>query len=334
MPSSNHLSTLARQWEILQLLPSRMPGRTITEIHQQLIEKGHEVTRRTVERDVEGLSEVFPMGCNDRSKPWGWYLLPTAKTDLPGMALAEAVSLGLMEDLLRQVAPSHFTRALESRFSRADAILAEMPHNRNARWTDLVRYLPPGLPLQKPLIEDSVMEIVQQALLEKRQIEVDYLPAESGKTSVRTLHPLALILQGERPYLLATTFKYQDVRYYAMQRIKRAAVLDAPAKRPPGFTLDRYLAQGGGQFGQGETVTLKAKVSPELTRLLEETPLSNDQKITSRAGVHTLTATVRRSWQLDFWIRSQGPSITVMQPASLRKSIISDLEELLKNYRQ
>jgi len=56
---------------------------------------------------------------------------------------------------------------------------------------------------------------------------------------------------------------------------------------------------------------------------LEETPVSNDQKITIRAGLHTLTATVPDSWQLHFWIRSQGAAITVLKPASLRESIIA-----------
>lgn len=332
MPSSNHESTLARQWEILKILPTRRPGITVTDLHRKLADAGHEVTRRTVERDLEGLCSVFPLTTNDISKPFGWYLRTNEEIAFPSMPLAEAVSLGLMEDLLRQMAPSCFATALDGRLALARSMLREMPKNRSARWTDLVRYIPPGLPLQKPAIKNEIMDSIQQALLERRQIQVDYHPPESDEAKGLTLHPLALVLQGERPYLVATAFRYPDVRFYAIQRVNRAEILDLPSKRPTGFSLDGYLSDGGGQFGDGTEIALKARIDPYLARLLEETPLSKDQRIITRVGVHTLTATVRDSWQLHFWILSQGASITVTQPAPVRKRLINTIKASLEKY--
>ena len=112
-----------------------------------------------------------------------------------------------------------------------------------------------------------------------------------------------------------------------------ATVLDEAVKRPKGFSLDAYLASGAAQFGSGEIITLKARVDENLARLLDETPLSKDQKITTRAGVRTLSASVHDSWQLHFWLLSQGAAITVVKPAALRRRMISCLEETLGNYR-
>ena len=67
---------------------------------------------------------------------------------------------------------------------------------------------------------------------------------------------------------------------------------------------------------------------------MEETPISNDQKIYTRSGVQTLTATVQKSWQLHFWLLSQGPAITVLKPVSLRKEIIAALESSLSRYKE
>jgi predicted DNA-binding transcriptional regulator YafY len=333
MPSSSHESTLARQWEILKILPTGRPGISVRDLHDKLARSGHEVTRRTVERDLAGLCRVLPVTSNEISIPFGWHWLPGAKIDFPGMSLAEAVSLGLMEDLLRQLAPSYFTRALEGRLVLADSILKALPKNRSAKWADLVRYVPPGMPLQKPAIDDEVIATVQQALLEERQLKVDYRQPDADEADERVLHPLALLLQGGRPYLLATAFRYTDVRHYAIQRIERAEILDAPLKRPAGFSLDRFLAEGGGQFGGERIITLKATIDESLARLLEETPLSKDQRITTGAKVHTLSATVPDSWQLHFWILSQGAAITVVKPVALRKTIVSCLEDALGNYR-
>ena len=110
-------------------------------------------------------------------------------------------------------------------------------------------------------------------------------------------------------------------------------MLDEPVKRPKGYSLDAFIDSGAAQFGSGETITLKARVSDDLARLLEETPISKDQKITRRSGVHTLTATVHDSWQLHFWLLSQGAAITVEKPVALRKRIVSCLEETLANYQ-
>lgn len=332
MPSANHGATMDRQWSLLKLLPSGPPGKSATQLRELLADDGHEVTKRTVDRDLNELSRIFPLSCNIKSVPFGWYLVPGARLDIPGMDLPEAVSLGLLEDLLRQLAPPTFMKALEGRFATAKEKLETLPKNCFAKWADLVRYLPPGLPLLKPFISAEVMRAAQDALLRQRQLKVSYRGPGTSTPKELLLHPLALIQQGERSYLLATTFDYENVYHYAVHRIQTAEILDEPAKRPKSFTLDTFLAQGGGQFGEGEMISLKAHLTDILAAILRETPISSDQKITTRAGKNLLTVTVKDSWQLHFWILSQGPAITIMQPASLKRNIVTQLKAALANY--
>ena len=333
MPSANHETTLARQWELLKILPSRGPGLSSRDIRDRLERAGHDVSKRTVERDLSELLRVFPIFSNEISIPFGWHWKPGARVDFPGIELAEAVSLGLLEDLLRQLIPPTFTEALEARFSAARDKLRALTQNRYAKWSDLIRYTAPGLPLHKPTIHPDVSRTVQEALLQKLQLKVHYRGPGSATNKELLLHPLAIIQQGERAYLLATTFDYQDVFHYALHRMRSAEILDAPAKRPAHFTLDTFLAQGGGQFGDGKTISLKAHLSDNLAAILRETAIASDQKITTRAGQNILTATVKVSWQLHFWILSQSPDITIMQPPSLRKEIMGKLREALANYQ-
>lgn len=332
MPSANHSTTYSRQWELLKLLPARRPGITARELWGQLERAGHEVDLRTVQRDLMELNRIFPIFCNEIAKPYGWYWKPGARVDFPGIDLAEAVSLGLLEDILRQLVPSHFIDALEGRFAAADEKLKALPKNRHAKWADLIRYLPPGLPLCKPTIDPEVSRCVQQALLQQQQLKVSYCSADAQKPKELVLHPLAFIQQGERPYLLATTFRYSKVVFYALHRMQAAQILAEPANRPADFSLDAFLAHSGGQFGDGKTITLKANLTENLATILRETPISSDQKITTRPGKITLTASVKDSWQLHFWIFSQGPFITILQPAPLRAFVISRLTEALAKY--
>ena len=333
MPSANHETTLARQWELLKMLPSRGPGLTSRDIRDRLERAGHDVSKRTVERDLSTLLTLFPIFSNEISVPFGWHWKPGARVDFPGIDLAEAVSLRLLEDLLRQLIPPSFTEALEGRFSEARDKLKALTQNRYAKWSDLIRYMAPGLPLHKPSINPGVSRAVQEALLQKLQLKVRYRGPGSTTTKELLLHPLAIIQQSERAYLLATTFDYQDVLHYALHRMRSAEILDAPAKRPAHFSLDTFLAQGGSQFGDGKTISLKAHVTDNLATILQETAIASDQKITTRAGKNTLTATVKDSWQLHFWILSQGPAITIVQPTALRNEIMGKLRESLANYQ-
>ena len=66
-------STLARQWELLKLLPSRAPGASASELQGRLQASGFSASKRTVERDLTELSRLFPIQCNSKGVPYGWY---------------------------------------------------------------------------------------------------------------------------------------------------------------------------------------------------------------------------------------------------------------------
>jgi predicted DNA-binding transcriptional regulator YafY len=65
-------STIIRQWHLLSLLP-KGPRRVDTAtLEARLRERGVEVHRRTIQRDLLELASVFPIVSDERSKPYGW----------------------------------------------------------------------------------------------------------------------------------------------------------------------------------------------------------------------------------------------------------------------
>lgn len=65
-------SAIVRQWLILTMLPR--PPRRIDSgtIESRLRERGVLVHRRTVQRDLIELADVFPILSDERAKPYGW----------------------------------------------------------------------------------------------------------------------------------------------------------------------------------------------------------------------------------------------------------------------
>ena len=65
-------NAIVRQWHLLTLLP-KGPRRVDTAtLEARLRERGLDVHRRTVQRDLLELSKVFPLVADERMKPYGW----------------------------------------------------------------------------------------------------------------------------------------------------------------------------------------------------------------------------------------------------------------------
>lgn len=175
MPADKKYRTLARQWELLKLLPTRGAGKTAAELTRALKEAGFPVTKRSVERDLNDLLDVFRLDRNDKSPPYGWRWPYDTPAALPGITVAEALSLRLVQDTLKPLLPASVIKSLEPRFRQAEAKLATLAErNPTAQWADKVRSVPPTLPLLAPAIDIDVLETVQEALLANQQLEADY----------------------------------------------------------------------------------------------------------------------------------------------------------------
>lgn len=332
MPKAKAGDAMMRQWQMLKLLPGRKPGISAKELTSELADLGFEVDKRTVTRDLAKLSELFPLECNDKGTPHGWHWMRGAGLDMPGLDVADALSLRLIEEYLKPLLPASLLSVLAPRFEAAERKLEQLSRtNTVAGWTDKIRVVPPTMPLLAPAVDEGVLQVIQQALLDEFQIECRYRSID-GRESVQRLHPLALVQRGPVGYLVATAFSYADPRLYALHRFRTAEIIEEPIVRPDGFDVDSYIATGALQFGNGKMLRLKASVGEELAAYLAETPLSEDMAIKERKDDFLVTATVLDSWQLRWWILSQGSEIEVMDPKALRNEIADEVNSLRDVY--
>lgn len=331
MPSNKTRNTLARQWELLKLLPTRGSGKSAMEISDALAEAGFAVSKRQVERDLLNLQEVFGLECNDAGIPYGWRW-GSASVELPGVTLAEALSLQIVEETLKPLLPSSVLRTVQPRFEQAKSKLAALAEQSPAAaWAGRVMSVPPTLPVLPPAVDEELLDLVQTALLNSEQIEATY-QGFSDEPKALHLHPLGLVVRGAVTYLVATAFDYADVRLYALHRFQSVGRTYAAANRPKGFELAQYVDEGALQFGNGKALKLVARIDESLAKHLAETPLSSNQKIKQIDNAYELSASVVDSWQLLWWVLSQGGAIEIVSPTALRNRVVSSLKEALKNY--
>jgi predicted DNA-binding transcriptional regulator YafY len=331
LPANSTRHTLARQWELLKLLPNRTPGLTALELQSRLQSAGHDASKRTVERDLVELSQIFPLQCNDKGTPYGWYWIPGSSADIPGISLFEALTLRLVEGSIRPLLPTYMTKSLTPLFNQArQKIEALNNSNATSRWPAKVANVHPELSLIAPQVDEGHAESIQQALLNDTQLECAYYAAHKDQTHELTLNPLALIQRGLVTYLLATAEPYDDVRQFALHRFVHVKRMASASQKPNDFELQAYLSSGAMQFGSTAQIKLEAWVNDGLFRLLSETPIAADMTLIKEGDGAILTANVNDSWELKWWILSHAGSIQIRKPKQLRDEITQRLKSALE----
>lgn len=346
MPKNDKKSTLLRQWEMMRMLTvSRYDKQTdgrwdkASEIAAKLNSQGYTVSLRTVQRDLQELSQIFDIEINNKNpRDYGWRWRKGANLNIPGMSVSEALAMRLVETHMKQLLPTTMLGGLQGVFSQAQVKLDKVEainRNHTKDWLNKVRVVPPSQPMLPPTIDQQVQADIYQALLENKQIKASYQPLNNNQSKEYLLHPLGLIMRGAVSYLVASAWDYIDIQLYALHRFSKVEILHETVKVPDGFNLDNSIECGLAEFAnQGESIQLELRCSQWLANYLAETPLSYDQKINPEAdGWVRLTATVNDTWQLHWWLMGQGAGVEVIAPNGLRKGISAALVDACKMYK-
>lgn len=346
MPVDKAITTFQRRFLVLDAVRRlSYTGNWVTqpEIVRDLKGQGYAVEKHHVLRDLKALAELFhQLECNDNSRgdtrrsglAYGYRWVGKDVVKQTGLAIPEALSLVMVERYLKQALPSTLTRALDSWFEKARNTLRLQSRNEVARWTDKICIVQPTQPLLSPQIPNDVLNVIHEAVLREEQVRVQYR-SSGGEPKKLVLHPLGLIQRGPASYLVALAFDYDDVLLYALHRIASAERFHEPARKLEAFNLKEY-ADEQGHFGTGRRITLKARISPSLATILSETPLSEKQTLSSNDADEwrVITARVKETWQLHWWVLSQGEDIEILRPKSLRAEIKKSLLEASNHYEK
>jgi len=306
---SGTLETTLLAIELLRRIPR---GRKVTaeELHAHVKEAGFDRDLRTIQRQLDMLSDHFHLDRDTRSKPYG-YSWPKKGEGLsvPGLNLQESLLLRLAEEHLRNLLPAHLMKAMDGFFSQARQNLDPLgPPSLEREWPAKVRVVATSQPLLPPKIDPAVFEIVCEALYGNRYLDVTYKNASGHVTSSRVM-PLGLAQQGPRMYLICRFEGYEDNRALAIHRIKAAESSTLTFKRPKDFDLKKYDDEGRFGFGDGKRVRLSFQIEKEYGYFLLESKLSDDQVIEDFGDTYEVTATVVDSAMLEWWLRGFGEAV-------------------------
>lgn len=307
-PESIETTVLAL--ELLRRIP-RNRSISSVELHQQLKDAGIERELRTIQRQLEVLSEHFDIYRDQRSKPYGYrWKEKAAGLALPTLSPQESLLLGLAEEYLKNLLPAKLMKSMDGFFEQARRNLGPGSNAKQEKeWASKVRVVATSQPLLPPQLKPGVFEAVSEALYANLWLQIDYLNA-NGKRSRVEIMPLGLAQQGPRLYLVGRYKGYDNERSLALHRMQSADVVQGEKfVRPHKFDLKKYDDDGRFGYGNGKRIRLKFRILKAAGLHLLESPLSTDQIHVEMDGVYAIEATVVESSMLDWWLRGFGNAI-------------------------
>lgn len=300
--------------ELLKRIPR--PGKvSAPELHAQLSNTEFARDLRTVQRQLDMLSQHFDIERDERTKPYGYRWKERAEgLTLPSMSPEEAMLLALAQDHLRNLLPASLTKSLAGLFSNANRMLGTAAKARRQKaWLQKVRVVSQTQKLIAPEIRPPIFEAVSSALFYDQVLAIEYQNARGVVTKSNVL-PLGLAQQGSRLFLVCRFVGFENERTLALHRFISAEVLERHFQRPQNFDLRRYDDEGRFGFGEGKQVRLKFCVRKEEGAHLIESPLFARQTCRDLGDELEFSGSVTESAHLIWWLRHFGRAIRVISP--------------------
>jgi len=313
--------TTLRYLAMLNRIPVHPAKISAPGLRDALADTGFAVTLRTVQRDLQRLSALFPLTSDEPAKPVGWSWAG-AVVDLPAMAPHTALAFVLAGRFLEPLLPRATLAYLIPHMKRAEAVLDGLGGSGLGHWPGKVRVLPRGQRLLPARVEPRVQEVSYAALLDGRRFEGRYQPRGAAQPVDYEVNPLGLVFRDAVVYLVATLWDYDDIKQLALHRFTEARESTKPVRTPEDFDLDAYFASGafGYPVHRDRPLRLTALFAHETAQHLYETPIAEDQRLTEQPdGRVRLQATVADTSELRWWLLGFGDEVEVVKPVALRR---------------
>lgn len=310
-----------RRIQTLRLIPQYPAKISVSQLLRQLSSQGFKLDRRSLQRDLNSLSALFSIESDTNKDIPGWYWRKDAeKLELPEMEPSVALSFKMVELFLGQFMPPNALDNLQSYFGQADKLLSTLSDNQLADWPDKIAYLSRNQPLLSPSINREVLSAVYLALLTNSQIDALYEPMHRDAKHYR-INPQGIVVVDHVIYLVGTIDDGLKSLQFALHRFISAHNTEIQLKQSHAFSLKRYIEDGHFGYLKPEQPMIKLKLitNDNVANHLSETPLSSDQVIEEKDSEFTVSANVKNTQQLRWWLLSFGHYIEVIEPQFLRK---------------
>ena len=308
---------------------SRPPLARMMQLHAQLQARkfpncrklAHEleVSAKTIQRDIEFMRYQLGLPIEYDQLHFGFvYTEPV--TSFPSIQVSEGeiVALFVAQKALQQYRGTPFEAPLRAAFRKIGHGLKERV---TFSWSDLdsaISFRSAG----QSVADLEVFELLSHAVLNSAEVEFRYRKLRSAAAEARRVRPYHLGCVDNQWYLFGFDLDRQQLRTFALPRIREPRRTGARFRRPANFSIGEFLDSSFGIFqGNGRTL-VRVRFQPFAAQLVRERIWHHSQRIKElRDGGLELQLQLGSLEEIERWILSWGDQAEVLEPARLRQRL-------------
>jgi proteasome accessory factor B len=331
---------VARIYRILNLLEGSPQGLSALEIKEKLEDRGFDVSKRTVYRDLEALSEagfpLFPQEPQEDENVTRWVLERSTRINqYLALSTKELFALHLARGILASAKGSWIHADLEQVFQKIEEKLGSSHRGHIEELSSEVRFdQSAGSNVD---IDPDVLETVRAACAEEQVLSVEYRSLRSGTERRRKLGPHFVYFSKGSIYLVAEDLDQPEpklVKLFALPRMKNAVMEDIPYVAAP-IDPQKLFESSFGVFRGERPEEVEIEFSARIASYIAERRWHSSQRLEKQArGNIVLKMNVAITPELVQWVLGFGADAQVLKPGDLRDRLTESVAAMAELYAQ
>jgi predicted DNA-binding transcriptional regulator YafY len=292
------------------------------------------MSRASVKRDLEYMRSRFNAPIEyDRELKGYRFGRPRSgpRYELPGLWFnaAEVQALLTTMQLLDGLQPGLLDRQVSPLVERLRAILGGGDHS----WEQIAKRIKIFLPERREG-KAAHFGVIAAALLKRLRLRIRHYNRKQDLETERVVSPQRLVHYRDNWYLDAYCHLREDLRSFAVDAIRAAALKETPAREVRDAELDEYLGSGYGIFAGRKVEWATLKFTPEAARWVSAQNWHPKQRSrVEKDGSYVLELPYAEDRELIMEILKYGADVEVLAPVGLRKRVADALREAAQRYR-
>ncbi len=335
---------LFRQWELIKVLQGHRFGVSIDELASRL-----ECNRRTVQRDLDMLQDIFPISYEqrDRGKRFWKMAHDTVESEQLQLTMTEMLSLFLSQQLLLPLSGTQFGDGLQTALQKIRALLPAKALNYFEGLDE--SFFIKSLANHDYSGQDKEIRILNEAILNLKTARVVYHSASRGREVISEFHPYGMVLLHASLYCIGYLACYEEVRTLKVSRIKGLTSLSKTFEKPEDFSLAGHFHGAFGIFRADKKQKIRAEFTGWAATNLREIQWHPSQKILKDNGKGQaegkgkgdscgqgpkVVATFNLGSTVEFkrWLLGFGKHARIVSPKSLANDLRDEIKSALAKY--
>lgn len=252
--------------------------------------------------------------------------------ELPGLWLNsdELHALLAAHQLLVRTGDGVLSTALAPLRGRIESLLAQQAGGK--RWpVERVRVIASGVRRR----DEAAFRTVASAVLDRRQVEFDYLARSTNERTHRKVSPQRLTHYRDNWYLDAWDHEREGLRSFSVDRISGARMLEEAARDLPDEELNQHLASSYGIFSGTPKAVATIVFSAKAARWVADEHWHSKQEGRFLSdGRYELKVPYSQSKELLMDVLRYGADAEVVAPPALREQARTLLQLALSAYER